>query len=63
MTDEVNSSMRSATLDYVETWASIAEAYFPYIAYLCVIVFYYYVRRSVLFKIHAANIEASNFCR
>ena len=27
--------------------------------------FYYYVRRSVLFKIHAANIEASKFfvCR
>ena len=23
--------------------------------------FYYYVRRSVLFKIHAANIEASKF--
>ena len=29
---------------------------------LCVVVvFYYYVRRSVLFKIHAANIEASKF--
>ena len=33
------------------------EEYFPYIAY----VFFYYVRRSVLFKIHAANIEASKF--
>ena len=39
------------------------EAYFPYIAYACFFcfVFYYYVRRSVLFKIHAANIEASKF--
>ena len=25
------------------------------------LLFYYYVRRSVLFKIHAANIEASKF--
>ena len=33
------------------------EEYFPYIAYA----FFYYVRRSVLFKIHAANIEASKF--
>ena len=33
------------------------EEYFPYIAY----VFFYYLRRSVLFKIHAANIEASKF--
>ena len=33
------------------------EEYFPYIDY----VFFYYVRRSVLFKIHAANIEASKF--
>ena len=33
------------------------EEYFPYIAMF----FYYYVRRSVLFKIHAANIEASKF--
>ena len=32
------------------------EAYFPHIAYA-----FFYVRRSVLFKIHAANIEASNF--
>ena len=31
------------------------EEYFPYIAYA------FYVRRSVLFKIHAANIEASKF--
>ena len=37
------------------------EAYFPYIAYAFFVVFYYYVRRSVLFKIHAANIEASKF--
>ena len=35
------------------------EEYFPYIAYA--FLFYYYVRRSVLFKIHAANIEASKF--
>ena len=35
------------------------EEYFPYIAYA--FLFFYYVRRSVLFKIHAANIEASNF--
>ena len=34
------------------------EAYFPYIAYA---LFFYYVRRSVLFKIHAADIEASKF--
>ena len=34
------------------------EAYFPYIAYM-LFLFFYYVRRSVLFKIHAANIEAS----
>ena len=33
------------------------EEYFPYISYG----FFYYVRRSVLFKIHAANIEASKF--
>ena len=33
------------------------EEYFPYIAYA----FFYYVRRSVLFKIHAANIETSKF--
>ena len=37
------------------------EAYFPYIAYMRFLFFYYYVRRSVLFKIHAANIEASKF--
>ena len=38
------------------------EAYFPYIVYaLFFNFFYYYVRRSVLFKIHAANIEASKF--
>ena len=38
------------------------EAYFPYyIAYMRFLFFYYYVRRSVLFKIHAANVEASNF--
>ena len=36
------------------------EEYFPYIAY-AFLYFYYYVRRSVLFKIHAANIEASKF--
>ena len=36
------------------------EEYFPYIAY-AFFVFFYYVRRSVLFKIHAANIEASKF--
>ena len=35
------------------------EEYFPYIAYA--FLFYYYVRRSVLFKIHAAIIEASKF--
>ena len=35
------------------------EEYFPYIAYA--FSFFYYVRRSVLFKIHAANIEASKF--
>ena len=35
------------------------EEYFPYIAYA--FLFFYYVRRSVLFKIHAANIEASKF--
>ena len=33
------------------------EEYFPYIAYAVFV--FYYVRRSVLFKIHAANIEAS----
>ena len=33
------------------------EEYFPYIAYVVFVI--YYVRRSVLFKIHAANIEAS----
>ena len=38
------------------------EAYFPYILFMRVFLFfYYYVRRSVLFKIHAANIEASKF--
>ena len=38
------------------------EEYFPYIAYA--FLFFYYVRRSVLFKIHAANIEALFcFCR
>ena len=31
------------------------EAYFPYIAYAFFRFFYYYVRRSVLFKIHAAS--------
>ena len=36
------------------------EEYFPYIAY-AFFLFFYYVRRSVLFKIHAANIEASKF--
>ena len=35
----------------------LTEEYFPYIAYA----FFYYVRRSVLFKIHAANIEALKF--
>ena len=35
------------------------EEYFPYIAYA--FLFFYYVRRSVLFKIHTANIEASKF--
>ena len=34
------------------------EEYFPFIAYA--FLFFYYVR-SVLFKIHAANIEASKF--
>ena len=38
----------------------LTEEYFPYIAYACFF-YYYYVRRSVLFKIHAANIEASKF--
>ena len=38
------------------------EEYFPYIAY--VFLFFYCVRMSVLFKIHAANIEALFcFCR
>ena len=39
------------------------EAYFPYnyIIYAFFLLFYYYVRRSVLFKIHAAYIEASKF--
>ena len=37
------------------------EAYFPYILFMRFLFFYYYVRRSVLFKIHAANIEASKF--
>ena len=37
-----------------------SEAYFPYIAYVFFI-FYYHKIRSVLFKIHAANIEASKF--
>ena len=35
------------------------EEYFPYIAYAFIVFLNYYVRRSVLFKIHAANIEAS----
>ena len=36
------------------------EEYLPYI--VCAFFgFFYYVRRSVLFKIHAANIEASKF--
>ena len=35
------------------------EEYFPYC--LWVFCFFYYIRRSVLFKIHAANIEASKF--
>ena len=37
------------------------EAYFPYIAYMRFLFFYYYVRRSVLFKIHAANIDSKFF--
>ena len=38
------------------------EEYFPYIAYAFFV--FYFVRRSVLFKIHAANIEALFcFCR
>ena len=36
-----------------------SDFYFPYIAY--VFVCFYYVRRSVLFKIHAADIEALKF--
>ena len=36
------------------------EEYLPYIVY-GFFVFFYYVRRSVLFKIYAANIEASKF--
>ena len=36
------------------------EEYLPYLAY-AFFVFFCYVRRSVLFKIHAANIEASKF--
>ena len=35
------------------------EEYFPYITYA--FLFFYYVRSSVLFKIHAANIEATKF--
>ena len=35
------------------------KAYFPF-AY-AFFAFYYYVRRSVLFKIHAANIDPSKF--
>ena len=40
-----------------------AEAYFPYIITYAgfFVYFYYYVRRSVLFRINAANIEASKF--
>ena len=41
------------------------EAYFPYIAYV-LFFFYYYVRKSVLFKLHAANVGALKllfFCR
>ena len=39
-----------------------SEEYFPYIAYaFFLFVFYYCVRKSVLFKIHAANIEALKF--
>ena len=38
------------------------EAYFPYILFMRFLFFKnYYVRRSVQFKIHAANIEASKF--
>ena len=38
------------------------EEYFPYIAYAFFV--FLFVRRSVLFKIHAANIEALFcFCR
>ena len=36
------------------------EEYFPYILLLMHFLFFYNVR-SVLFKIHAANIEASKF--
>ena len=39
----------------------MTEAYFPYIAYVFLFCFYYYVRSSVQLKIHAANIEASKF--
>ena len=40
-----------------------SEEYFPYIAYagFLLFVFYYCVRKSVLFKIHAPNIEALKF--
>ena len=36
------------------------EAYFPLLL-TCFVFLNYYIRRSVLFKIHAANIEASKF--
>ena len=36
------------------------EEYFPHLAY-AFFCFFYYVRRSVRFKIHAANIEATKF--
>ena len=36
------------------------EEYLPYLVYALFFLFYY-VRRSVLFKIHAANIDASKF--
>ena len=37
------------------------KAYLPYIAYVFLCFFYYYVRSSVQLKIHAVNIEASKF--
>ena len=54
MTNNANGQQREITLKLT---LQSTEAYFSYIAYVCFI--FYYERRSVLFKIHAANIESS----